>query len=399
MTAPDYEKLLVRANLGPARTQKEDYRYNFGTVLPGTDLLPIAELAEVARQAVLDEGRVLSFYPPDLGPREAREFVARKLREDRGLDLAADDLLLTNGSNEAIRLVLDAMVQPGDVIITEENLYLGSLRHFRMFGAEVLGVETDDDGMRMDRLAEVLEGLARSGRRAKFIYTISTFQNPEGTVLSVERRHELLRLAQRYETMVLEDDCYIHERLDIASLPPATASLPGARDWVMYCSTFSKILGPGIRFGWVTAPAPVLHRMATWKHSGGNDFLVPMIVCRYLDQTWDARIRALGSDLKLRRDAMAAALEEHFGGQASFFLPRGGMFLWVRFPESVDTGALLEKASEAGVRYNPGVQFSPTNGARNYARMAFAFHDERTIHEGVAALARVLYREGALPLT
>lgn len=399
MTAPDYEKLLVRSSIGPARTPKEDYRYNFGTVLPGMDLLPIEELAEIARQAVLAEGRVLSFYPPDLGPRDARVFVAKKLTEDRGIQLTAEDLLLTNGSNEAIRLVLDSLVSPGDIIIGEQNLYLGSLRHFRMFGAETVGVETDDDGMRMDRLAETLEALQRQGKHAKFIYTISTFQNPEGTVLPLERRRELLRLAQQYETLVLEDDCYVHERLDIEDLPPATASLPGARDWVMYCGTYSKILGPGIRFGWVTAPEPILHRMAGWKHSGGNNFVVPMIVCRYLEKHWDGRIKALGADLLVRRNAMASALQEHFGDRASFFLPRGGMFMWVRFPDAVDTGALLEKATEAGVRYNPGVQFSPTNGSRNFARMAFAFHDERTIHEGVGALARVLYKEGALPLT
>lgn len=399
MTTPDYEKLLVRANIGPARTQKEDYRYNFGTVLPGTDLLPIEELAETARQAVLEEGTVLSFYPPDLGPRDARAFVAKKLAEDRGIQLTSEDLLLTNGSNEAIRLVLDSLVQPGDVIIAEQNFYLGSLRHFRMFGAETVGVATDDDGMRMDRLAETLEELKRQGKHAKFIYTISTFQNPEGTVLPLDRRRELLRLAQQYETLVLEDDCYVHERLDIDDLPPATASLPGAREWVMYCGTYSKILGPGIRFGWVTAPEPILHRMATWKHSGGNNFVVPMIVCRYLAKNWDERIKGLGADLLLRRDAMASALQEHFGDRASFFLPRGGMFMWVRFPEGVDMGALLEKATEAGVRYNPGIQFSPTNGSLNYARMAFAFHDERTIHEGIGAFARVLYKEGALPLT
>lgn len=402
MTQPqtlDYEQLLVRPNIGQARTQNEDFPYNFGTVLPGTDLLPLDDLAEAARLAVLEQGRTLSFYPPEQGPRDAREFVAQFLKDDRGITLAAEDLLITNGSNEAIRLLLDSLISPGDVIVAEQNLYLGSLRHFRLFGAEVVGVETDEDGMRMDRLAETLEQLKGQGKRPKFIYTICTFQNPEGTVLSAPRRKELLRLAQQYGTLILEDDCYVHERLDDVPLPPAIISLPGARDWVMYCATFSKILGPGVRIGWITAPTPILHRMATWKHSGGNNFLSTMIVCRYLSEHWPARIQVLGASLKARRDAMAAALDEHFGGQASLLLPRGGMFLWVGFPEQVDTGPLLEKAAAAGVRYNPGVQFSANNTSKNFARLAFAFHDEDTIRAGIGHLARVMYREGALPLT
>ena len=395
----DYEQFLVRPSVGPPPTTREDFRYNFGTVLPGIDLLPLEELAEAARQAIREEGSSLSFYPPTQGPGEGRAFIARKMREDRGIAVTPEDLLVTNGSNEAIRLVLDNLIRPGDVILSEQNLYLGSLRNFRVAGAEVIGVETDDQGMRMEKLAEALATLRSQGRKPKFIYTIPTFQNPEGTMLPPDRRTEMLRLAREYETLIFEDDCYVHERLDVEAIPPAIASLPGARDWVIYCATFSKILGPGVRIGWLTAPTLVLHRAAAGKASGGNNVLATMVVCRYLEQHWDSRIKDLSVALKARRDAMASSLEEHFGEQATFRLPQGGMFLWVKFPESVDMAALLEKASAAGVRYNPGVQFSPANKANNYCRLAFAFHDERTIQEGIGALARVLYREGALPLT
>lgn len=393
--APNYDRFLVDPHPGPPRTPREDWTYNFGTVLPGVDLLPLPTLAEIAREAVLEDGHLLSYYPPDQGPEAARRFIAARMRADRAVDLAPEDLLLTNGSNEAIRTVLDTLIAPGDVILTEQNLYLGSLRNFRQWGAQVMGVATDEHGMLPDALEDALAGLARQGKHPKFIYTIPTFQNPEGTVLPLERRRAVLALAQQFETLVFEDDCYVHENID-AEVPPAIASLPGAREWVVYCATFSKILGPGVRLGWMTAPRYLLDAFSTWKVSGGNNFLVPMIVCRYLERHWDGRVKELATALRGRRDTMVAALEEHFGDQVTCRTPRGGMFLWAGLPDGVDTEQLLEKASAAGVRYNPGVQFSPSGGARNYMRLAFAFHDERTIREGIGALARVLYREGAL---
>lgn len=393
--APDYDRFLVQPFPGPPRNPQEDWKYNFGTVLPGVDLLPLPVLAETAKQAILEEGHLLSYYPPDQGPESARRFIAKRMKLDRDIDVTADELLLTNGSNEAIRTVLDTLIAPGDIIVTEENLYLGSLRNFRQWGADVVGVATDANGMQPEALEAALADLQRQGKRPKFIYTIPTFQNPEGTVLAADRRKAMLALAQRFETLIFEDDCYVHENID-AEVPPAIASLPGAKEWVMYCATFSKILGPGVRLGWMTAPQRLLDTFATRKVSGGNNFLVPMIVCRYLEQHWDARVKELQGILKGRRDAMIGALDEHFGEQVTLITPRGGMFLWAGLPEGVDTLALMEKVSAAGVRYNPGVQFSPAGGAKNYMRLAFAFCDERTIREGIGELARVLYREGAV---
>jgi len=395
-SALDYDQFLAHPFPGAPRAPKEDWKYNFGTVLPGIDLLPLPELAETARRMILERGSRLSFYPPDQGPEDARAYIAQLMHDDRGIPVTADELLLTNGSNEAIRLVLDSLIAPGDVIITEHNLYLGSLRNFRQWKAEVVGVQTDANGMAPAALEEALASLAKAGKRPKFIYTIPTFQNPEGTVLSTERRHELLRLAQQYGTLIFEDDCYVHERLESDPTPPAIASLPGAKDWVMYCATFSKILGPGIRLGWLTAPQRLLQAFATNKVSGGNNFLVPMIMCEYLSTHWDERMAALAANLKLRRDAMVGALDEHFGDQVTYLVPRGGMFLWVGLPEGVDTLALLDNASAAGVRYNPGVQFSPTNQSKNYMRLAYAFADVHNIREGIGELSRVLHREGAV---
>lgn len=399
MPSPNYSDFIVRPNIGGLRLPSEDWQYNFGTVLPSVELLPLEDLAETARKAVLEDGHYLAYYPPDQGPKDAREFIATLLKKDRGIPVEADELLLTNGSLEAIRLVMYNLINPGDVIVAEQHHYQGSLRIFRQFQAEVIGVETDVDGMVTERLAETLEGLRRQNKRPKFIYTIPTFQNPEGTVLSAERRREVLRLAQEYGTLVFEDDCYVHERIDGQEVPPAIASLPGARDWVIYCATFSKVLGPGIRLGWLTAPEPVLLSMVNWKLSGGNNYLTTSIVIRYLSEHWDQRMAALNGALRTRRDAMVGALGEHFGDLATFRVPAGGMYLWVGFPEGVDTAAFLEKAQAAGIRYVPGVQFSPANGAGNYCRLAFAFENEKTIQEGIGLLARLMYKEGILPLT
>lgn len=395
---PNCNDFIVRPNLGGLRILAEDWKYNFGTVLPGVELLPLQDLAESAREAVLQDGHLLAYYPPDQGPLAAREFIASRINADRAIPVTAEDLLLTNGSLEAIRLVLYNLVNAGDVIVSEEHLYQGSLRFFRQFGADVRGVAMDADGMDPEDLERVLKDLRQEGKRPKFIYTIPTFQNPEGTVLPLDRRRKVLRLAQDYDTLVFEDDCYVHEQIDASRVPPAIASLPGARDWVVYCGTFSKVLGPGIRLGWLTAPEPILRSMINWKLSGGNNFLTTSIVCRYLSEHWEARLQALNGALKTRRDTMVGALTEHFGDLASVRVPRGGMYLWVKFPDGVDTAALLDKAAAAGVRYVPGVQFSSASASANYCRLAFAFENEKTIQEGIGVLARLMYKEGALPL-
>lgn len=389
----DYARFLVKPIREVPVWQDARPRYDFGSANPGIDLIPVADLAEAARQAVLEEGLDLSHYPPAYGPRGIRETAQGMLR-DRGIQVPLEAVLVTNGSIQAIALAVEIMIRPGDIIITEQFFYHGSLRRFRQFGAEVIGLETDADGMKIDVLEDTLAELRRHGRQPKLIYTIPNFQNPEGTILPLARKQKMLQLAQEYDCLIMEDECYVYQQLDVDSVPPPVASLEGGRDRVIYVATFSKLVGPGVRIGLATAPPPVLEQMTAYKQDLGNNMLSAMVVAHYIQKHMEARLPWANKLLKQKRDVLRRALIEHFGSHIEVNQPKGGMFLWVRFQNGVDMHALETKAKAAGIGYTAGTSFSPRGQGHQYARFNFATPVLKEIPDGIAALADLLRREG-----
>ena len=249
-------------------------------------------------------------------------------------------------------------------------------------------VPTDHEGIIVSELAHVLDRLAAQGVTPKFIYTIANFQNPTGSVMSLARRQALMQVAEDQHLLVIEDDAYgdlIYEGEPVTSL----YALSHTQN-VVRLGTFSKIVAAGVRLGWIIAPEPVLAKMAVSKIDGGTSAFTSRAVAEYLRDHLDDRMDTLIGVYRAKRDAMLEALEEHLDGLAIWSQPSGGLFIWVRLPEEVDTTKLLETAHAAGVTYLPGTNFSPEGKGTNYLRLSFAYLSPERIREGIAVLARVL---------
>ncbi len=378
--------------------QEEVFQYDFGGANPGPDVMPIEDLAEAARAVIQEERTIIARYPPTYGPVRTREIILYKMAAHRGVTWpTVHEVLTTNGSAQGITLCLETLTIPGDTVITDRFFYQGAVRAFLAQGLRIVTVDRDDDGMRMDLLEECLRELRSEGVRPKFIYTIPSPQNPDGSILPPERRARMLALAQEYDTLILEDDCYVDQTLDVDEMPPAIASLSGAEERVIYIATFSKILSPGVRVAWVIADTRLIERMAAYKQDVGNDYLSGLIVAKYLEDHMDSRIRHLNNRMRHKRDTMIAALGEHFGPLVTMTTPKAGMFVWAEFPKETDMQALEPITQERGVRYLGGYQFSPIGEGSHRARLNYSFPTPEEIQEGVELLATVMRSEGALP--
>jgi 2-aminoadipate transaminase len=288
------------------------------------------------------------------------------------------------------------MLEPGDTIIMEQLTYGGSLPKLRRGGIKIVGVPLDDQGMRTDLLAETLEGLRAKGIQTKYIYTIPTVQNPTATVLSLERRYELLRLSEAFGVPIFEDECYA-DLLWEGEWPPALRGLPGGEQ-VIHIGSFSKSLAPALRLGYVSAPWDVMSRLVACKGDGGTPAIEQMIVADFFGQHFDAHVGRLKQRLRRKLEVLTGALEEQFGTAAEFAIPKGGIFLWVTLPDQVDTQALAGPALADGVAFNPGPEWSTDpDVARHSMRLCFAMPSEDEIRAGIAKLAEVCHRETGVP--
>jgi len=363
---------------------------------------PVDGLQAAANAVLAREGRSLATYGLASGPQgylPLRDFLVRKLRAHAGIICSADELLVTSGSLQGLDLVNAALVSPGDTVLIEEDCYGGSITRLQRAGARIVGVQLDDGGMRMDALATALDGLRREGVRAKYLYTIPTVQNPSGSVLDLERRRELLRLAQAHGVPVFEDDCYADLVYDGAR-PPALLALARESGWqgVIHIGSFSKSVAPALRVGFVLADWEVISRLLALKTDAGSGALEQMVLAEFCATQFDSHLATLNTALKRKASVLVEALAEHFGTAAEFKPAVGGIFLWVRLPEVVDTGHLAVAAAAAGIAINPGTEWSVRGeSAKRWLRLCFAHPSEATIRDGVAALAAVCHKEFGVP--
>ena len=360
---------------------------SFAGGLPASELLPAAEMASLARDILNEDGATALQYAPTEGLLLLREIIARRLEKSIVAVRGSDDVLVVSGSQQALDLTGKVFLDEGDAVLCEGPTYLGAINAFRAYRPRFVEVPIDDDGM----VPEELERRLGSLDRVKFIYVVPDFQNPSGRRWSVARRRRLAEIAARFGVPVIEDAPYAELCYDGDPLPPV-ASFDEA-GLVILLGTFSKILAPGLRLGWVTAESAILHRYVLAKQGADlhTSSLVQLLAARFmLDHDIDAHIAYLRQVYRARRDAMLAALEEHFPPDISFTRPAGGLFLWVELPEGTDARALLERSLEEKVAFVPGGAFFANGGHENTLRLNFSAMPEERITEGIRRLGRVL---------
>jgi 2-aminoadipate transaminase len=395
----DFQRLLARGLPPPAARWAGFARYDFTGGHNDPDIVPIEGLIESATRVLKREGRRLASYnhTGPMGHDGLRAFVAGKLSSKRGISTGADDVLITSGSLQGLDLVNRVLLERGDTVIMEQLTYGGAITRVRRLGVEIVGVPLDEEGLRTDALAEILERLRADGIRPKYIYTIPTVQNPTGAVLGLERRRELLRLSHAFGVPVFEDECYA-DLLWEGEWPTAIRGLEGGEQ-VVHIGSFSKSLAPALRLGYVSAPWEVTSRLLACKTDGGTPALDQMVVADFFGAHFDEHVALLKRGLRDKLEVLTGALEEQFGTAAEFKMPKGGIYLWVELPREVDTTTLAGPARDAGVAYNPGAEWCTDPEASAHAmRLCFARPSREMIREGIAALAEVCHRETGIPL-
>ena len=396
----DYSRLFS-ADLPPAAPRWAPFpKYYFVGGNNDPEQIPIEGLIEAATSVLRREGSKLAIYNLGLGPQGypgLRQFVADKSRLQRGIAASVEDILITTGSGQGLDMISKLLVNPGDTVLTEEYCYQGALNRFRKLGANLAGMKLDGDGIVIDALAAQLANLKAEGITPKFIYTIPTIQNPTASILPLDRRHALIALAKEYNVAIFEDECYADLLWDGIEAPPALYALdPGC---VIHLGSFSKSLAPALRLGYVIAPPDIMSRLLPLKGDSGTGALDQMVVAEYFSQHFDSHLGRLNGVLREKLDTMTEAVAREFGSSAECWVPKGGIFLWIRLPPEVDVRKLVKPAADAGIVFNPGPEWAVSaDNSSNCLRLCFAMPGKETIKAGVAELARVCYEETGIPL-
>ncbi|MEU5892718.1 PLP-dependent aminotransferase family protein [Streptomyces sp. NPDC047461] len=355
---------------------------NFAGGLPAPELFDREGVAAAFRH-VLEEapGQALQYSTTEGEPR-LRELLARRTTV-RGLATGPEELLVTTGSQQGLSLVAAALVEPGDTVLVEDPCYLAALQVFALAGARVLAVPGDAQGPDVEALAELVVR-----ERPKLFYTVPTFQNPSGRTMSAERRAGVAEVAGRYGVWIVEDDPYGELRFEGERLP-WIASCPGAEDRTVLLGSFSKVMAPGLRLGWLRAPSELRRACVVAKQAA--DLHTPTVnqlaAARYLEERdLDAHVARVAAVYGERRDAMLAGLADALPEGASWNRPEGGMFLWARLPSHYDTTALLPEVVRHDVAYVPGAPFHAGQADRATLRLCFVTETPERIGEGLRRL-------------
>jgi 2-aminoadipate transaminase len=358
--------------------------------LPDTSTFPPDTFAAVAQRIASESCAKALQYGPTEGLEETKACIAEVMGAE-GMRADPEDVIVTTGGQQVIDLVTKTLIDPGDVVIAEGPTYPGAVPVFSAYQADVVQVDMDSDGMRIDLLEETLDRLDRDGRRPKFIYTVPSFQNPAGVTMSLPRRRRLVEVAHERELLVLEDNPYGLLRYEGEAPEPLLALDGGV--YVMYLGTFSKILSPGIRLGWVVAPPPVLEKINLGKQAADlctSTLSQLMVQAYFAEGHWRDYVDSLTEIYRARRDTMLDALADHFPPQAEWTRPSGGLFIWATLPDFIDTTDLLARALRENVAFVPGEAAFLDGRGRNAMRLNYSGSDEDAIREGIRRIGEVI---------
>ena len=358
--------------------------------LPDTSTFPPDTFAAVAQRIASESCAKALQYGPTEGLQETKDCIAEVMGAE-GMRVDSEDVLVTTGGQQVIDLVTKTLIDPGDVVVAEGPTYPGAASVFTAYQADLVQIDMDSDGMRVDLLEETLDRLDRDGRRPKFIYTVPSFQNPAGVTMSAPRRKRLVEVAHERELLVLEDNPYGLLRYE-GEPPTPLLSLDGGI-YVMYLGTFSKILSPGIRLGWVVAPPPVLEKINLGKQAADlctSTLSQLMVQAYFAEGRWRDYVESLTEIYRARRDTMLDALADQFPPQADWTRPSGGLFIWATLPDFIDTTDLLARALRENVAFVPGEAAFLDGRGRSSMRLNFSGSDEEAIREGIRRIGEVV---------
>ena len=365
--------------------------------IPDPQTFPREELAEFAKKMIIEMGNQALQYSETKGILEVREMLSHFLLESRGISVDAENIIIRTGSQQGLDLIARTFLDPGDIVITENPSYLAALGAFKVRGAKLVGIKIDKQGMRTDLLEETVKKLVNEGKKIKFIYTIPVGQNPAGTTMPPDRKKHLIEIANKYDLLVIEDDPYSYfiydETVDITPLKAYDEE-----DRVIYMSTISKILAPGLRIGWLACPSGVTRKLELIKqymdlHTPTlNQFIVAEAIRTGLVSQ---HAHKLSPFYKKKRDTMLKAIKDYFPENVWYTEPVGGFFVFVYVnKKGFDTGKLLYKAIDKyKVAYVPGKSFHTDGTGENSMRLSFSYPPPELIEEGIRRIAELIKNE------
>jgi len=365
-------------------TQQKDI-ISFGGGMPSADSFPVDELAKLAADTFADHGEQMLQYGTSEGYQPLREWIAGWLKA-KGWNVTVDNILIISGSQQGLDLTSKAFLDPGDQVVIESPSYLSAFQIFNSYQASYLAVPSDDQGMKMDELEKVLVN-----NNPKLIYSIPTFQNPTGITMTLERRKQLIELANKYDVIIIEDDPYGYLRYSGEPVPSLKALDTEGR--VIYLGSFSKIVAPGLRVGFAVADPAILGKMVIGKQATDvhTSNLSQQIVYRYCSQGMlEPHIEKICAMYKAKRDAMLAAMDRHFPKEVTWTRPEGGLFIWCTLPEGLVSAELLKEAVAKKVAFIPGAPFYLGGQGQNMMRLNFSNAEMDLIDEGIKRIGEVL---------
>lgn len=366
---------------------------SFAGGLPAPEVFPVEQFKEACNYVLENFGAQSLQYSTTEGYRPLREMIARHTGR-YSVDVCPENIQITSGSQQALDFIGRVFINRGDHVVVESPTYLGAIQAWNAYGAQYIAVPSDENGMDVDKLEEAL----RIG--PKFIYVLPNFQNPSGTTLSLERRKQLVEMADRYGVPIVEDDPYGQLRFEGEHLPSLVwldSQYRGDNGTytgnVIYLSTFSKLLAPGIRLAWVIAPEQVIQKLVQSKQAADLSTAAFNQMVAYevgKDGFLNEHVKYIRKVYKERRDVMLEAMDELFPPNVSWTHPLGGMFLWGILPKNMDSAAVLKKAIERKVAFVPGGSFHPNGGGENTMRINFSYSNPEAIREGITRLGTLL---------
>jgi 2-aminoadipate transaminase len=367
----------------PADPHKISLTYGFAD----PQAFPYDELAEATRAVLADEGAIaLNYSGSSL---ELVDQIVQRLRA-QGVEAERENICVGYGSSELLTLLAQVFVEPGDAVIVEGPTFLGALRKLQRTGARVISVPTDDGGMDVEALEDVLIALRRQNVRPKYIYSIPTFHNPTGVTMPLARRQKLLGLGAEYGALIVEDDAYGELRFEGQELPNL-ATLDQERGWVVRVSTFSKTLAPGVRMGWAYGHPEIIRRMEMLRPEGESGPLITRVVARYCAEgRLERHVDELRRLYHHKRDVLLDALARELPRELRWTRPEGGFFVWLRLPEGMTATALAPLAQRHGVEYLPGTQCFANGQGDDAIRLAFSYQPAERLAEGIARLGAAM---------